>query len=47
VVFGNDMLTTLSQLTHLPVEEVDGIAYFLAAFSIVSAVLPSGGEDLM
>lgn len=44
VVFGQDVLDAVAQVTQLPLQEVDGVAYFLTAFSIISAILPGGGR---
>lgn len=38
--YGQSIIEQLNQMTTLPIDEIDGIIYFIIAFNIVSLVLP-------
>jgi hypothetical protein len=38
--YGQDLISELGRRTALPVEELDGLIYFIICFNVVSYVLP-------
>ncbi|GFR52507.1 hypothetical protein Agub_g15082 [Astrephomene gubernaculifera] len=44
--YGQDLLTQLGRITRLPIEELDGLIYFLVGFFAVSLVLPKSRYTL-
>ncbi|GIL55065.1 hypothetical protein Vafri_10709 [Volvox africanus] len=38
--YGQDLISELGQRTSLPVEELEGLIYFIICFNVVSMVLP-------
>ncbi|KXZ54864.1 hypothetical protein GPECTOR_4g936 [Gonium pectorale] len=44
--YGQDIISQLGRVTTLPVEEIDGILYFIICFNVVSLVVPRSRYDL-